>query len=440
MFVDPLVASLHVSRSSVAMAYSLGSLAGALLMPLLGRLLDRYGPHHVLVIVGLCFGGVLLAAGAVTEVVGLTAIFVGIRVGGQGALSLVATTAVAVYVHQHKGFATGVVSVVGNSAISLAPLVLERLIGEFGLRTVWQLQGCAVLALTVPAALFVLPRRVRTDRNAVSGASTAQAGSAHGIASASSARECASPTGSTFRQASRTAVFWVVISGAGVCSLVTTALTFHQVSLLREQGLSVAAAAANFVPQLFAGLLASFLIGWLTDHISDRALIIAVMAILMIPTIGAGVRPGWISVGYGLALGACTGGVRTLKGVVFADSFGPDHLGALRGVVHSVIIGASALGPLVLSLGRAWFGSCQGALAVLCSLPALVVAGACMTKPPSRPRRDCAVRHEQKLLAPELREQAHHDGRPPELGCNNRCGWCPGKGSRGGGRYGILSR
>lgn len=403
VFVDPLITSLHVSRSSVAMAYSLGSLAGALLMPLLGRLLDRFGPRRAMAIVGCCFGGVLLAAGAVTEVVGLTAAFVGVRIGGQGALSLVATTAVAVYVHRHQGFAIGVVSAVGSSAISLAPLVLERLIGEFGWRTAWQLQGCAVLALTVPAALFVLPRRVRTDRNAVS--SAVRAGSAHGGASASSAWEDATPVDWTLRQASRTAVFWVVISGAGVCSLVTTALTFHQVSLLGERGLGVAEAAANFVPQLFAGLLASFLVGWLADHIGDRALIIATMAILMLTTIGAGwLRSGWTAVGYGLALGACTGGVRTLKAVVFTDHFGSGHLGALRGVVHSVIIGASALGPLVIALGRAWFGSYQGALAILCALPALVVAAACTTKPPARPRRHGTVRHGQKLLTSELRE------------------------------------
>lgn len=410
VFVDPLSTSLHVSRSAVATAYSLGSLVGALLMPLLGRLLDRFGPRRAMATVGFCFGAVLLATGAVTEVAGLTATFVGIRVGGQAALSLVATTAVAVYVHQHKGFATGVVSAVGSSAISLAPLVLERLIGEFGWRTVWQLEGCAVLALTVPAALFVMPRRVRTDDAAAS--STTQAGSAHCVASASPSRETSADR--TLRQASRTAVFWVVIGGSGVCSLVTTALTFHQVSLLGERGLGGSEAAANFVPQLLAGLLASFLVGWLADHVNDRALVIAIMAVLALATIGAGwVRPGWTAVGYGLALGACTGGVRTLKAVVFTDHFGPGHLGALRGAVHSVVIGASALGPLVLALGSECFGSYRGALAVLCALPALVVAAACGAKPPRRPRRHRVPWATSP--AAQVRGSARRRGRPAGL-------------------------
>ena len=84
---------------------------------------------------------------------------------------------------------------------------------------------------------------------------------------------------------------------------------------------------------------------------------------------------------YGLALGACIGGIRTLKGVVFNEGFGSGHLATLRGTVHAVIIGASALGPLVLALGRAWSSSYQPTLLVLCLLPALVVVAVYLTRP-----------------------------------------------------------
>lgn len=378
LFVDPLSTSLHVSRSSVAVAYSIGSLAGALVVPLLGKLLDRFGARRAMVTVGLCFGVVLLAAGTITEFVGLTAAFVGIRVGGQGALSLVATTVVTMYMQRYKGLATGIVSAIGTSAISLAPLALERLIDDLGWRTVWQLEGLVVLAITVPVALFVLPRRARSDGESATDVSPAELGSGHDIGSGTADRQRGHSTDWTLRDASRTPVFWVVVSGGGVCSLITTALMFHQVSLLGERGLSTTEAAANFVPQLVAGLLASLLVGWAADHIGDRALVIAIMTVLALTTLTAGwVRPGWTAVAYGVALGACTGGVRTLKGVAFGDCFGLGHLGTLRGAVHSVVIGASALGPLVLALGRTWSDSYQEVLAVLCVLPVLVAAAAC---------------------------------------------------------------
>ncbi|SFO55937.1 MFS-type transporter involved in bile tolerance, Atg22 family [Pseudonocardia ammonioxydans] len=382
VFVDPLIASLEVPRWSVATAYAIGSLAGAPAMPWLGRMLDRFGPRRVMAVIGCCFGAILLAAAAVTEIVGLTAAFVGIRIGGQGALSLVATTAVAVYVQRRRGLATGVVTAVGTSVISLAPLGLEHLINDLGWRTVWQLQGWAVLALTVPAALLVLPRRVRTGGDLAVGTGPPGDVTPSGPEPGTPAGAGSSAADRTLRQAGRTSVFWIVIAGTGVCSLVTTALTFHQVSLLGERGLSVAEAAANFVPQLFAGLSVSFLFGWLADYVGDRALIVAVMVMLALATVGAGcVRPGWTAVVYGLALGACIGGIRTLKGVVFNEGFGSGHLATLRGTVHAVIIGTSAPGPLVLALGRAWSSSYQPTLLVLCLLPALVVAAVYLTRP-----------------------------------------------------------
>ncbi|MET0190666.1 MAG: MFS transporter [Pseudonocardia sediminis] len=388
VFVDPLITSLEVSRWSVATAYAIGSLAGAFAMPWLGRMLDRHGPRRVMAVIGCCFGVVLLVAGTVTEIVGLTAAFVGIRIGGQGALSLAATTAVAVYVHRRRGLAIGVVTAVGTSVISLAPLGLEHLISELGWRTVWQLQGWVVLALTVPAALVVLPRRVRTGGDVGTDVGTGLPGDATpgGPEPGASAGAGGPAADRTLREAGRTSVFWVVIAGTGVCSLVTTGLMFHQVSVLGERGLSVAEAAANFVPQLVAGLLVSFLFGWLADHVGDRTLIVAVMVVLALTTIGAGwLRPGWTAVVYGLALGACTGGIRTLKGVVFDEGFGTAHLATLRGTVHAAIIGASALGPLLLALGREWSSSYRPTLLALCLLPAVVVVAVYLTRP-DRPR------------------------------------------------------
>ncbi|MDR7304265.1 MFS transporter [Haloactinomyces albus] len=159
VFVDPLIETLGLPRTTVSAAYMVGSLSGAVVMPFLGRLIDRFGPRRVMGAIGVCFGLILLAASAVTELVGLTAAFIGIRVGGQGALNLVATTAVAVYVHHRRGFAMGVTSAIGTAGISLAPVLLESLITDLGWREVWALEGVAVLVLVGLAALFVLPRK-----------------------------------------------------------------------------------------------------------------------------------------------------------------------------------------------------------------------------------------------------------------------------------------
>ncbi len=375
VFVDPIIADLGVSRSAVSTAYLIGSLSGAFVMPFLGRLIDRYGPRRIMAAIAACFGAILITATAASEITGLTAAFIGIRIGGQGALNLVATTTVAIYVHRRRGFAIGVASAVGTAGISLAPMLLERLITDWGWRSVWVAEGLAVWILVIPAALFLLPRRPPIPPTGDEAIEVSR-GSA------------LPPVDWTLGQAMRTGMFWVVTAGIAVCALVTTGLNFHQQSLLGERGLTATEAAATFLPQTIAGLIATFGLGWLADRFSDRVLIITTMGTLALATAGAGwLSPGFTAVLYGLALGACGNGIRTLEAVAFPRCFGLRHLGAIRGVVHSVTVGASAFGPLLLALGRDHATSYRPALLAMTALPlAVTVAGALVRTPPPVPR------------------------------------------------------
>ncbi|WP_207782239.1 hypothetical protein [Phytoactinopolyspora limicola] len=75
VFIDPLIADLGISRSAISTAYLIGTLAGAVAMPWIGRALDRYGIRRTMATIGAVFGAVLLLMALVTEIVGLTAGF-----------------------------------------------------------------------------------------------------------------------------------------------------------------------------------------------------------------------------------------------------------------------------------------------------------------------------------------------------------------------------
>lgn len=385
VFVDPLIADLGVSRSAVSTAYLLGTLSGVAVMPLLGRLIDRFGPRYLMAVVAAGFGAILVAASAVGEIVGLTAAFVGIRMGGQGALNLVATTTVACYVYRRRGLAVGLVSALGASGISLAPIALERLVAHWGWRAVWVAEGCAVCALVIPAALIVLPRHRPPRPDHLGGG-------------ADPARDALPAVDATVGQAMRSGMFWVVTSGVGVSALITTGLNFQQLSLLGESGLSPTQAAATFLPQTVAGLLAAFTLGWLADRHSDRILIISMMVVLAAGTLGAGwLTPGLTAILYGMALGACSNGIRTVEAVAFPRCFGVAHLGAIRGVVHAVTVGASAFGPVALAVGRDHATSYRPVLLALTVLPVAVIVAAALVHtppPPLAPRSAAADRQD----------------------------------------------
>lgn len=369
VFVDPIITELGLSRTAVSTAYLAGTLVAALAMPALGSALDRWGPRRLMLGVAAAFGAILVASSAMSGPVGLVAGFVGIRLAGQGALNLVATTTVALYVSRRRGSAIGLASAIGTAGISLAPLLLERLIAGGDWRTVWFFEGVAVWAVVIPVTLLVLPRRPV----AVSAPAPAEDPDRPGDPSVDW----------TPRRAMGTGMFWVVAAGVGACSLVATGLNFHQQSLLGERGLSPAAAAATFLPQTAAGLVATFALGWLADRFSDRLLIVLTMVALALATVGAGwLGPGAGAIGYALAIGACGNGVRTLEAVAFPRLFGLTHLGAIRGIVHAVAVASSAFGPVLLALGRGAAGSYRPVLLAFALLPVIVVVAALVTPDP----------------------------------------------------------
>lgn len=140
--------------------------------------------------------------------------------------------------------------------------------------------------------------------------------------------------------AMRTPFFWVLTAGVASIWMLVTGINFHQISLLTARGLSTAEAAANFIPQTVAALVATFATGYLTDRLRAKYLIAASMTGLL----------------AALALGT---------------------------VVTAISVGASAFGPLLFATLYQASGSYTPALLAALVLPAAVIIAAVITAPPT---------------------------------------------------------
>ncbi|MEU9279749.1 MFS transporter [Streptomyces sp. NPDC048341] len=373
VFIDPLITDLGVSRTQISTAYLTGTLAGACAMPLVGRAIDRYGPRRVIIAVAAVFGALLIALSFVTGIVGLTAGFVGIRMAGQGALSLVATTTVAYWFDKRRGLALGVTGAVGTAGISLAPVLIERLVSAYGWRQAWAVEGIAVWAVVLPLALFGIRNRPADLGQHVDGITPDTDTDPH-----------APLTGWPLSKALRTSIFWAVAACLAASSMLTTGLNFHQVALLGERGLTPAEAAANFLPQTAAALLATLAVGTLIDRLPPKIVLTTAMAILACGVLCARlVSPGWPAIGYGVLLGTSGGLLRVVESATLPRYFGTAHLGAIRGTAHTVTIAASAFGPLAVSLGHDITGDYGPALIVLAALPAVAALAVLLARTPA---------------------------------------------------------
>ena len=368
-FTDPLLGSLEIDRTAISLSYLIATLAGAATMPLLGRLMDRYGSRRAILWIGVLLSLVLLGASFITEILGLTISYVGLRMTGQGALSLAATTLIARTVTHRPGLALGIVGAVGSAGISLAPVGVERLIAWTDIATAWRIESALVALIVIPIAL-ALPKdapQLTTDTGT------------HIVVVPES--------GHTVSQALRTGMFWV-ISGAGfTIGMLSTGLSFHLISILGEQGLTPLEAAANFIPQTVTALLATLGLGAIIDRIDPRwgvaaSMVTMATTLLLLPLVG----PGISSILFGLALGTAMGALRGVEAAAFVRSYGRGHIGSIRGIATSVTLASTALGPLYFALGYTLNGSYVPASILAAGLPTLVALSAIFVKPPGPAR------------------------------------------------------
>lgn len=374
VFVDPMIDGLALSRSQVSGAYLVGTLAGALALPFVGRWIDRFGVRRMTAAIAVGFGAVLVAMGGVAGLVTLAIGFTGIRMLGQGSLSLASTTSVALWFERRRGVAIGVSSAAGAAVMSLAPLVLSAAIDRFDWRLSWSLAGLAVWAVVVPIAWWGLRDRPADVGQHVDGDTPDADAQRLGVREAG---------GWTRREALRTLMFWAVTAAVATSGMITTGLAFHQISLLGERGLTVAQAAANFVPQTAAAIIATLAMGTMVDRIAPRLLVPVSMGAIATALVLAQVAaPGVLAVAFGVAVGAGGGMIRTLEAAAFPRYFGVVHVGAIRGLVMAIAIGATAFGPLLLALGFDRHGTYGPVLTLLLGVPIAVAVLAIFARVP----------------------------------------------------------
>ncbi len=371
VFVDELIVGLGLSRSEVSTAYLFGTGCGALVLPLIGRWIDRAGVSRAMLVVGLAFGGALMAAGAVQGIVTLALAFTGIRMLGQGALALVGQTGIALWFDRRRGLAIGLATTVSAGMMALSPLALTGLIDGVGWRVAWVVAGGVIWLTVVPVALFAIVDRP-SDIGQIPDGRLAR-GEVEYVPAPSL----------TTREALRTPAFWSVTAIVALSGCLITGLFFNQFSILAERGLSRTETAIVFVPGFVGTVAAGFLFSWLTDKVTARILLpitgVTLAAGLALATV---VTPGAAAVLYGFLLGVNIGQIQALSSTVYARWFGTAHIGAIRGIATSFTIGGSALGPLLLSLGFDIAGSYTPVLLISVAVTLAVAAATVAVKPP----------------------------------------------------------
>ncbi len=389
ILLDPMIEQLQISRTLVSTLYMAATLIGSLALPWIGRQIDANGPRRMALLVSAAFGLSCFFMGAVANAAMLCIGFIGIRMFGQGGLSLVSQNVINQWWVRRRGFMLGI-SGLFMSLLGLGgfPLLIYALMESFTWRQTFVIMGVLVLAVMLPV-IWLLFR----DRPEVYG--LRPDGMAPLNASSSRQKLITEEENWTAAEAMRTPVFWIVSAGLASGSMLSTGLFFHIVSIFADNGLDAGLAAAVFVPVALTTALVNLSSGILIDRapvrfVQSAALLLQAISLLMALTLSSAFTASL----YGIVLGATSGLQRTVAGVVWANYFGRRSLGAIAGVSTTILVAGSALGPLPFGIVHDLVGSYRPVLLGLAVVPLALAVVTLFFDKPRKPTRHQPVNRE----------------------------------------------
>jgi MFS transporter, OFA family, oxalate/formate antiporter len=356
VFLDAMIADLGMTRSHVATLYLVGTLLGSLVLPSVGRFVDRKGPRLAVVVIAALFAGACVWMGSVQGTVTLLIGFTLIRALGQGALSLVSVHAAAIWFVRRRGIAVAIIGIGWAIWTAAYPSLVERFLAPYGWRTSYALLG-AMVALTI-LPLGGLLFRERPERFGLVADGVGGGRSPAALGTSAAPGPLPAEPAYTAREARATLTFWLFLTGLFLSSTFGTGLIFHHYAILAQGGIGRELAAAAFVPLGLMAGVGNLAAGALLPRVPPRFLLSAKLLLLGGALLLAGRVSSEAAVWlYGATLGLRGGMYASLEGNVFAVYFGRSHVGAIRGQVATALVVGSAVGPLLFSVGLDAAGS-----------------------------------------------------------------------------------
>lgn len=360
VFIPEFEREFGWSRTEISLGATAGTLGAAAIAPFFGPLIDRYGGKRFVVA-----GGVIMAIGLVclANMQSEWQFFIIYGVGravAAGLISMAATVTVSKWFVRKRGLAVGLTTVGTRFGFATMPVVIQLIIDSSDWRSAaYALAVVVAIFGTLPALLWL--NRRPEDIGLLPDGDTVDPRSLTG------ANQKPAEANWTRKQAMATSAFWLITVAISLQTFAGGAVNLHQIPYMVDQGISQGQAA--LVLSLFA-VFSAF--GGLMESVIEHKLGMGARVTFIIGLLGSAggmvilmfTHTFEMGVVFAAFYGASFGLMITSQQVVFADYFGRESLGAIRGASLPFYMLLQATGPIV---GGAFFdttGSYIGAFIV----------------------------------------------------------------------------
>lgn len=384
IFINAYIEDFGWSRSLVSGYYSVATLVAGLILPLVGKKIDKGGHRRMMTVISSLLGVACLWMSFVTRPAMLFVGLLFLRLFGQGSMMLLPSTLVPQWFVRNRGKALSFMAVGGVVGSGVLPPLNNWMVTSFGVSGTWRIWGVLLIGFMAPLGWYLvrnLPEDIGEIPDGVRSASLEKDDPKY------MSRIPVREDSWTLKQAMTTKPFWFMLFCMVVSAMVNTGITFHIVSIMATKGNSSAFAALVLSIAAFVQFPLTFVAGYIVDRVKVRYVKSVSFGILLL----AMTMLLYSESRSALILFAVVHGVFTVfdtvsTGVLWPNYFGRKNLGSIRGIAMTAMVVGSALGPLPFGYAFDLFQGYREILLVMMAFPVLASLASFLSPVPDYPR------------------------------------------------------
>ena len=326
-----------LSHGELGALYSAATLAAAMFLPWLGRLIDSMDLriYTGFVITGLAVAACSLALSAAWWQ--LAAAFFLMRLFGQGLSSHTGIVTTARLTNRKRGRALSLAGLGFSAGEALGPPVVAALLVWLTWRELWLAAAAAQMIAVMTIAQLLLSRLPHKPQTAQKPNTDGESGT----------------TGKSWtrRQVLRDSRFWRAAPALFAPAFIVTALLFHQNSLADFKGVDFRIWSSAIAAYSLAAIGASLAGGVLADKFGGARVakfsLLPIIAGVLLPLAAEGTLLPFV---YYALMGSAVGLNLPTANALWAEVYGTENLGAVRALTQALTAFFSAGGPVIYGL------------------------------------------------------------------------------------------
>ncbi len=368
------------SKTELSGAAALQQMEAAILGPLLGWIIDRFGPQGLIRIGVVVFGAGFMLLSQVDTLLGFYGAFIVMAIGSSFCGFFPVNVAMINWFERWRARALSTLSL-GLAFGGIFVPVIAWSLSTYGWRVTAFASGVAYIVIGLPLAM-VIRRRPEDHGETIDGVpAKPYAESAESLNRGETTRDF------TAREALRTPAFWLISLGHGFALLVVHAVNVHAITHMKE-GLGYSVEQAALVITLMTiGQMCGVGVGWLVGDRYDKRLVAATCMVMhMTGLLLLTYAVAWpMVIGFAALHGTAWGLRGPFMQAIRADYFGRASIGMILGLSYMIIVVGQAGGPLLAGILSDLYGDYRVGFTVLALLAGIGSLFFIFARRPKRP-------------------------------------------------------